>query len=80
MANLNPMEMLSMLKNGNPQAVATQIINNNYPNDPFFQKLLELGKSGNNQAINQFAQDYFNKQGKNINQELNSLMSLINSI
>ena len=80
MANLNPMEMLSMLKNGNPQMVATQIINNNYPNDPFFQKLLELGKKGDNQAINQFAQDYFNKQGKNINQELNSLMSLINSI
>ena len=46
MANLNPMQLLLMLKNGNPQAVAEQIINQNFPNNPQMQQLLQKIKAG----------------------------------
>lgn len=45
MAALNPMQLLSMLKGGNPQAVAEQIIQQNFPNDPTMQNILQMGRS-----------------------------------
>lgn len=56
MANLNPMQLLLMLKNGNPQAVAEQIINQNFPNNPQMQQLLQMGKQGNTKGLEQIAQ------------------------
>lgn len=53
MANLNPMQLLLMLKNGNPQAVAEQIINQNFPNNPQMQQLLQMGKQGNTKGLEQ---------------------------
>lgn len=55
MANLNPMQLLLMLKNGNPQAVAEQIINQNFPNNPQMQQLLQMGKQGNTKGLEQIA-------------------------
>lgn len=77
MAALNPMQLLTLLKGGNPQAVAEQIIQQNFPNDPNMQKLLQLGRSGNQQAIQQFAQQYFSSQGKDLNTELNNLLNAL---
>ena len=44
MAALNPMQLMMMLKNGNPRQVAYQIIQQKYPNDPQMQNLLRLGQ------------------------------------
>lgn len=40
MANLNPMQLMMMLKNGNPQQVAQQIIQSNFSNNPQMQQLI----------------------------------------
>lgn len=77
MAALNPMMLISLLKNGNPQEVATQIIKNNFPNDPMMQNLLKWGQEGDINSLEQFAQQYFNQQGKNFNQEMQGLMESI---
>lgn len=77
MNNLNPSQLLSMLKSGNPQAVATQIIQQNYSSDPVLQNLLKMAQDGNEQGIKQFANEFFSSQGKNLNTELNNLFAAL---
>lgn len=80
MANLNPIQLLNLLRSGNPQAVAQQIIQQNYPNDPTMQQLLELGRQGNVQALNQFAQQFFARSGRDFQSEFNSFMASLNQM
>ena len=80
MANLNPIQLLNLLRSGNPQAVAQQIIQQNYPNDPTMQQLLELGRQGNTQALNQFAQQCFARSGRDFQSEFNSFMASLNQM
>lgn len=80
MANLNPIQLLNLLQSGNPQAVAQQIIQQNYPNDPTMQQLLELGRQGNVQALNQFAQQFFARSGRDFQSEFNSFMASLNQM
>jgi hypothetical protein len=77
MATLSPMMLLSLLKNGNPQEVATQIIQNNFPNDPMMQNLLQWGQKGDINSLQQFAEQFFNQRGRNLNQEMQGLMDSI---
>lgn len=80
MANLNPIQLLNLLRSGNPQAVAQQIIQQNYPNDPTMQQLLELGRQGDVQALNQFAQQFFARSGRDFQSEFNSFMASLNQM
>jgi hypothetical protein len=80
MANLNPMQLLLMLKNGNPQAVAEQIINQNFPNNPQMQQLLQMGKQGNTKGLEQIAQQILGQQGKDFNTEMNNLLNMIKNL
>lgn len=75
MANLNPMQLLNLLRSGNPQAVVQQIIQQNYPNDPTMQRLIELGRQGDTQAINQFAQQFFARNGRDFQSEFQTFMN-----
>ncbi len=80
MGNLNPMQLLMNLKNGNPQQVAQSIIQNNFPNDPTMQQLLKMGMNNDVQGINKFAQEYFSKQGLDFNNEMQTLMNAIRNM
>ena len=80
MANLNPMQLLLMLKNGNPQAVAEQIINQNFPNNPQMQQLLQMGKQGNTKGLEQIAQQILDQQGKDFNTEMNNLLNMTKNL
>ena len=80
MASLNPIQLLNLLRSGNPQAVAQQIIQQNYPNDPTMQQLLELGRQGNVQALSQFAQQFFARSGRDFQSEFNSFMASLNQM
>ena len=73
---LNPMQLISLLRGGNPQQVVQQIIQANYPNDPTMQKLLQYAREGNTQAINQFAQQLFARSGRDFQSEYKSLMDM----
>lgn len=80
MAALNPMELLGMLRGGNPQAVAEQIIKTNFPNDPMMQNLLQMGQKGDTQGLQQFAQQYLGQHGKDFNKEMGNLMNMIKGL
>lgn len=80
MANLNPAFLINLLKNGNPQEVAMQIIQTNYPNDPTMQSLVEMGQRGDINGLQQFAQQMFAKEGRDFNQEMNNFMSALKQL
>jgi hypothetical protein len=80
MVNLDPMRLVMMLKQGNPKMVATQIIQNNFPNDPSMNNLLSLGEKGDVQSLQQIAQQVLGAQGKDLNTELQSLFKDINAL
>lgn len=80
MAALNPMALLGLLKGGNPQEVASQIIKNNFPNDPMMQNLLQMGQKGDINGLQQFAQQYLGQQGKDFNTEMSNLMNMIKGL
>ena len=80
MAALNPMQLMNMLKNGNPQRVAEQIIKTNYANDPMMINLLQMGQKGDIQGLKQYAQQYLGQQGKNFDAEMNNLMQAIKGL
>ena len=74
-SNLNPIQLMQMLRQGNPKAVAQQIIQTNYPNDPNMQQLLQLGMKGDANTLSQIAQQIFSQQGRDFNIELQSLIN-----
>lgn len=80
MNNLNPLQLLSMLKSSNPQDVARQIIQQNFPSDPVMQNLLKMAENGDEKGIQQFATQFFNSQGKNFNSEMNNLMNTLKNL
>lgn len=80
MAALNPMQLLGMLKGGNPQSVAEQIIQQNFPNDPTMQNILQMGQRGDTQGLQQFAQQFLGQQGKDFNSEMSNLMNMIKGL
>lgn len=80
MANLNPAFLINLLKNGNPQEVAMQIIQTNYPNDPMMKNLVEMGQRGDINGLQQFAQQLFAKEGRDFNQEMNNFMNALKQL
>ena len=78
MATMNPMNLMMMLKNGNPRQVAMQIIQNNYPNDPRMSQLVQLAERGDTQSLQKIAEQMFGAQGKNFSAEMSNLMQAIN--
>lgn len=77
MANLNPLQIVNLLKSNNPRAAVEQIIQAKYPNNPFMQNLLQLGNQGNTQAIQQIVTQMFNQQGRDFNTEYQNFMQQI---
>lgn len=80
MAVLNPNQLLVMLKEDNPQAVAQQIIRTNFANDPMMMNVLQMGQKGDIQGLKQFAQQYLSQQGRNFDDEMNKLMQAIKGL
>lgn len=80
MATLNPMQLISLLKGGNPQVVVQQIIQQNFPNDPTMQNLLKLGQQGDVKSLEQFAQQFFSQRGLDFNSEMKNLMSIMKNL
>lgn len=77
MAAMNPMQMMMMLKNGNPRDVAMQIIQTNYPNDPQMLNLIRMAERGDTQNLQTIAQNMLGAQGKNFSAEMNNLMQAV---
>ena len=78
MAAMNPMNLMMMLKQGNPRQVAMQIIQNNYPNDPRMNQLIQMANRGDVQGLQKIAEEALGAQGKNFSAEMSNLMQSIN--
>lgn len=77
MANLNPMQLLSMIRSGGPQAVAQQLFQNNFSSNGDMQNLMQMAVRGDSQGIQRFAQKFFGQQGRDFNTEFSSFLSLV---
>lgn len=77
MAGMNMIQLLTQIKNGNPRAVAEQIIQQNYSNNPMMLNLLKMGQNGDVKGLEQFALQYFEQQGRDFNTEMKSFLDTV---
>ena len=75
--NMNPMEMIGLLKGRNPQELVMSMMKNNNINDPQINELISLAEKGDTNSLTKIATDMFAKQGKNFNTEFSNFMSLL---
>lgn len=77
--NLNPMQLMYMLKQGNPREVAMSIINQNYSNDPTAQNLVQMAERGDTQNLQRVVGNMLGAQGKNFSAEMQNLLNAVNN-
>lgn len=78
MMNMNPMQLMGLLKGHNPQEMVMSMLqNSNIDNDTMqvVNKLVSLAQKGDTSQVNKIAEDFFAQRGMNFNQEFNSFMS-----
>ena len=71
-SNMNPMQLMQMLKGGNPQSFVFQMLEQNAQNNPFFANILQLAKSNKTSEIEQIAINLCKEKGIDFNKEFNS--------
>ena len=71
-SNMNPFQMIQMLKGGNPQSFVFQMLEQNAQNNPFFANILQLAKSNKTNEIEQIAVNMCKEKGVDFNKEFNS--------
>ena len=69
---MNPMQLMQMLKSGNPQSFVFQMLEQNAQNNPFFANILQLAKSSKTSEIEQIAINMCKEKGIDFNKEFNS--------
>jgi hypothetical protein len=75
MGTLNPMQLMTMLKRGNPRWVAMQIVQQNYPNDPTAQNLIQMAERGDTQNLEKVVGNMLGAQGKDFSAEMQNLLN-----
>lgn len=73
--NMNPMQLMQMLKSGNPQSFVFQMLEQNAQNNPFFANILQLAKNNKTTEIEQIAMNMCKEKGIDFNKEFNSFKS-----
>lgn len=75
--NMNPMQLMGLLKGKNPQEMTMSMIKNSNINDPMINQLLQLAQSGDINSMNKIAENFFKGQGLDFNNEFNNFMSML---
>lgn len=75
--NMNPMQLMGLLKGKNPQEMAMSMIKNSNINDPMINQLLQFAQSGDIKSMNKIAENFFKGQGLDFNNEFNNFMSML---
>lgn len=76
MNGLNPNEILQMAQKLGPRAAVTQLVNQQFQNNPQIQQLVHYAETNNINSLQEFAQQYFGQRGIDFNQQLNSIKNL----
>ena len=79
MVDMNPFELLKLIRTRGPQGAA-EILAQNFPNNPMVNNLLQMGRQGNRQGLEQVAQQMFQQNGKDYATEMNAFLELMRSI
>ncbi len=67
---VNPMQLIQAIRQGqNPQQLMISILENQMSDTPVGQNLLALAKEGNSAAIEQFARNIFQQNGRDFDSE-----------
>ena len=70
MYNVNPLELIQMIKNGkNPQQLIIKVLEDSAASTPLGENLLLLAKDGRTQEIEQVARNIFASKGLDFDQE-----------
>ena len=70
MYDVNPMQLIQMIRQGrNPQQLMLSILQGDAANNPMSANLLALAQRGDEQAIEQFARNFFQSQGMDFDKE-----------
>lgn len=80
MAGINPLQLIGIMKKGNPQQIAQQLIQQNFSNNPMMVNLYQMGASGNYKGVENFARQYLRQQGKDLDQEMAAFTQFLNSV
>ena len=67
---INPMQLIQAIQQGqNPQQLMISVLENQMSDSPVGQNLLALAKEGNSAAIEQFARNIFEQNGRDFDSE-----------
>lgn len=73
--NLNPIQLMMMLKQGNPRQVAMQLAQNT--NDPSVYNLIQMAERGDVQNLEKIVGNMLGMQGKNFSAEMQNLLASV---
>ena len=64
MMNVNPLQLIQMLRNGaNPQQLVMSVLEQQGQNNPFYQNLAELAKGNKTQELESIARNVLKERG-----------------
>lgn len=75
--NLNPMQLMMMLKQGNARQVAIQLAQNS--NNPMAYNLIQMAERGDTQNLEKIVGNMLGAQGKNLSAEMQNLLAQVRS-
>lgn len=75
---MNPLQLVSMLKSGNPQQVLGNILQNQIGNNPIGNNLLSMMKNNDRNGIEQLARNLSKEKGIDADKMFNEIKSMFN--
>lgn len=73
----NLAQIAQLLRGRDPQAIVMDMFKNQKITNPNVSRLIQLAQNGDNTTLVNFANELFRQKGLDLNQELNSFMSLM---
>ena len=75
--NINP-QMINMLKSGNPQQIAMNLLQQKMGGNPILENVFKLANSGNMKGVEDIARNLYKSRGANIDEAYNQITSTMN--
>ena len=77
--NINPMQLLQLIKNGNnPQQLVMNVLKQQENNNPIIQNATNLAKNGNISALEQIARNLAQQKGLDFDTEFANFKNYLN--
>lgn len=77
---MNPVDIIRLMKSGNPQQALSQMISNNpqITNNPMAKNAIEMYQNGNTQGLKTMAENLCKEKGITTEQAKQQIMSIFN--